>query len=335
MNRGDADEHGGSYRVNRGEQVGSVRDVVREGHLVRLQRVPRGLRRVQPLLAHQPLAVHEVAPVDGVVVRHAALLEGHGDELADAHARLARAVEEDALLRQVRARRPQAAEHPREGDARGALDVVVEARLTVPVPLQYPERVGVAEVLELHQTPRLPRAHLGHELLDNLVVLPSAQPLPPQAFVHRVLQQGLVVGAHVDAHGQTLVRPNPRAHAVQQDLALGDAHAARAEVAQAQDPLAVRHDRNLQVVRQRRRCPRPQRLAHATLIVRGDVHALLSDRERVVRLASLAHRGGVHVRHDLHRVVHQQSVEDPRVLVLQLPEEDVLVDGARCSAKAI
>mmetsp|Transcript_4548 Transcript_4548/g.18719 ORF Transcript_4548/g.18719 Transcript_4548/m.18719 type:complete len:272 (+) Transcript_4548:767-1582(+) len=93
VNRGDADEHGGFYRVNRGEEVGSVLDVVRECHLVRLQRVPRGLRRLQPLLAHQPLAVHEVAPVDGVVVRHAALLEGHGDELADAHARLTGAVE--------------------------------------------------------------------------------------------------------------------------------------------------------------------------------------------------------------------------------------------------
>ena len=93
MDGGDADEHRGFDRVDRGGKVGLVRDVVRECDFVRLQRVLGRLRRIQPLLAHQPFAVHEVAPVHGVVVGHPPLFERHGDELADAHARLAGSVE--------------------------------------------------------------------------------------------------------------------------------------------------------------------------------------------------------------------------------------------------
>ena len=50
------------------------------------------------------------------------------------------------------------------------LNVVVETRLHASVSLEDAKRVGVPEILELHQTSRLPRSHLGHELVNEGIV---------------------------------------------------------------------------------------------------------------------------------------------------------------------
>ena len=123
------------------------------------------------------------------------------------------------------------------------------------------------------------------------------------------------------------------AHTLYSRILLGDAHPARAEVAQAQDPLPSVTTATFRSFASDGGA-RDRSARQRTLIVRGDVHALLSDRERVVCLASLAHRGGVHVRYIPSRCSPAVGRRPPRRRAAAA-EEDVLVDGARCSAKAI
>ena len=319
--------------------------MMREGDLVRL------LGKVAAVAARrrdQPFAVHEEAPAHRLFVRQPEpLLQAHRDELADAHARLTRAVEQERLVAELgHVRQPRRAEQPRQRDARRALDVVVEAGLLRAERLQQAERVLVSEILELHQAARLPRPHFRHELFHQRVVRVAAQTPPAQPAVRRVLEERLVVGADVQAHGKALLRVDARAHGVEQDFALRDGHAAGAKVAQPQDALAVRHHGDFQAVAggsirgsirrlgapgrvdlQILRRARAQRGADGARVVRGDVDAARLDGQAVVRLARLAHRGRVHEGHDLHRVLHEQSVKRVGVFALQPAQEHVLIDG--------
>lgn len=64
--------------------------------------------------------------------------------------------------------------------------------------LEQPERVGVSEVLELHEAVGSKAAHNGiHELVQKLVVLLAAHALVPQPDVQRVFQHRRRVRAHV------------------------------------------------------------------------------------------------------------------------------------------
>ena len=77
-----------------------------------------------------------------------------------------------------------------------------------------------------------------------------------QPDVEVVVEQGLVVGADVEADGQRRGRMDAGGRRVERELADGDAHAARALVAEAEDALVVGDDDEAHVV-VRARCPAP------------------------------------------------------------------------------
>ena len=81
----------------------------------------------------------------------------------------------------------------------------------------------------------------GHELLDQRVVVGAGQPRLLQAEVERVAAQLRIVGADVEQDRQAQVGMHARARRVERELAHRDAHAVRAEVAEAEDALAVGH----------------------------------------------------------------------------------------------
>ena len=112
------------------------------------------------------------------------------------------------------------------------------------------------------------------------------------------------------------------AERVQRELADRDAHAADAQVAQAEDALAVGHDDHVHLaigpVRQ-------DRVDLVAVLVREEQPARLAVDPAEV-LARLADHRGVDQRHHLGDVVAHQAVEEHLVAVLEVAEVDVLLE---------
>ena len=79
----------------------------------------------------------------------------------------------------------------------------------------------------------------GDKGLDKVVILLPAHPIMLPANIDGVVEQCLVVGAHVEQDGQAMFRRNAAKGGIERHFADGNAHAACALVAQAEDALAV------------------------------------------------------------------------------------------------
>ena len=90
---GDADEGRGAQLLDCRRQIGQRRVVVGIGQLVGLQ--------VVATLYHQPARIDKPAAAAGFVGRQPFLDHGRDDQIGDAHARLARAEEQQPLIAQA------------------------------------------------------------------------------------------------------------------------------------------------------------------------------------------------------------------------------------------
>ena len=115
---------------------------------------------------------------------------------------------------------------------------------------------------------------------------------------------------------------NPRAGGVQGELADRDAHAVRAEIAEAEDALAVGDDDDADVAMG----PILQDLPDSPAILEGNIEPARAAENVAVLLAALAHRRGVDDGHHLVEVVHDHPVEQVLVAVLQRDQIDILLD---------
>jgi hypothetical protein len=106
---------------------------------------------------------------------------------------------------------------------------------------EQPERVLIGEILELDDHVREDLASRRHEFLDQVVVGGAVQPRLLQAEVQRVAAQLGVVGPDIEQDRQAQVGMHARACRIDRELADRDAHAVRAEIAQAENALAVGH----------------------------------------------------------------------------------------------
>jgi hypothetical protein len=88
----------------------------------------------------------------------------------------------------------------------------------------------VGEVLKLNQYAGKDIARRINELIDQLVVLAAAQPVLTQTDVVRILQQLLVVRAHVQHHRQAQLRMHAGARGIEREFAHRDAHAVGSQV---------------------------------------------------------------------------------------------------------
>ena len=228
-----AHQHRRLELLDRLGQRAHERHVVRVRKLVVLQALAR--------LAHEALRVHEPALLARLLLADALEARRRHVQVADARARLAGAEEQQALFGELLAREAQARDHASDRDGRRALNVVVERADAVLVLLEEAERVLVAEVLPLQQRLREALLHRAHELVDELVVVLAAHARLVDARVERVGAEALVLGAHVQHDGQRVVRVEARARRVERELPDRDAHAERAEVAESENALAVRH----------------------------------------------------------------------------------------------
>ena len=116
-----------------------------------------------------------------------------------------------------------------------------------------------------------------------------------------------------------------RAGGVQGELADGDAHSVRAEVAQAKDPLPVRDDDDADIAVR----PVGQDLPKAALVLEGEIQSPRAAENMPELHAPLAYRRGVDNGHHLLDVVHDHPVEEGLLAVLERDQVDELLDVAR------
>ena len=143
----------------------------------------------------------------------------------------------------------------------------------------------------------------------------------PVAQIVRIAEQLGVVGAHVEAHRQAMPGMDAGRGAVERQFAHGNAHAARALVPQAQDPLVVGgHDQpdiRLRGVAQQGR--------DAVHVVRRDPDAARPPEDVAVQLAGPAHGRRVDDGQQFHEVLDQHAVEERLVAVLEDGQADELL----------
>jgi hypothetical protein len=111
----------------------------------------------------------------------------------------------------------------------------------------------------------------------------------------------------------------PHAH-VERELSDRNAHAPGALVTEAENALAIGHDDRLNVVD----TVVAKHLLHAIPVGIGNEESAGPCVDLTEALTGEPHRRGVDDRHHLREVVDDQSVEEDFVVVLDLPQEDVL-----------
>ena len=182
----------------------------------------------------------------------------------------------------------------------------------------------IGEVLELDQHAGESGARGGDELVDEFVVGRAGEPLLADADVIGVVEQSLVVGADVEHHRQAELGMNAGAGGVERQLADRNAHAVGAEIAEAEDALAVGDDDQLGRVR-----PVAQQFGDAAAVVGADEQAARALENMAEPLAGEADRRGVDERLDLVDVVGDDAEEQRLVAVVQRVERDVFFQIVR------
>ena len=103
----------------------------------------------------------------------------------------------------------------------------------------------IGEILELDHDAGERLARRGDEFVDEFVIGRAGQSPLPHADIVGVVQKFFVVGADIQHHRQAEFRMNAGAGGIERQLADRNAHAVGAEVAKAQDTLAVGDDDSL------------------------------------------------------------------------------------------
>ena len=171
----------------------------------------------------------------------------------------------------------------------------------------------------------------GHELVDEVVVLLAANAPVGLPQVHGVIQQRLVVGAHVQRDGQAAGGVDARPQGIEGELADGNAHTPHPLIADAEDPLAVGHDDDAH----RLGIHVAGEGAHVIDVLRGDVEAARLLEAVAELLARLAHGRGVDVGSHLLHVAGQEGVEQGFVAILQGSQVLVLLDVAASAQEGL
>jgi hypothetical protein len=211
----------------------------------------------------------------------------------------------------------------RRGHRSRALNVVIERAETVAIEFQQTRRIASRKVLPLQQDRGPALVYRGHKGLNKVVVLLPAHAIVLPANVDRVLQQLLVVRSRIEQDWQTMFRRNAAQRGVKRHLADGNAHTARALVAEAQDPLAIADHDAAHIVITRV----SEDLIDSVSIGIADEESARTPPDFREALAALAHRRRIHHRQQFLGVVLDHGVEQRLIVVLQIAHVAVFAEG--------
>ena len=296
-----------------------------------LLRAHSGLDEPALIDRERPLVLGQVRPpeVDQTGVVHQgdrrtvrACRGAHGAEVlpehpGDADRRRAGAQEQESFPGQPTLLAPGRKEAAQDDSAR-SLDVVVEARQSMAVALEDPQRVVLLEVLPLDDGGGKDTPHRPDERLHHLVVGLTPQTGRAEAEIERVVEELRSVGPDVERDGQRPGRVDAGRRRVQGELADRDRHAARALVAEAQDPLVVGHHDQPDIVVGRG----PQDVVDTVDVRRRDPHAARPAQDVAELLAGAPDRRRVDDRQELLQVFGQHPVEQGLVPILERRQAD-------------
>ena len=209
------------------------------------------------------------------------------------------------------------------------MNVVVESAGAVTIFFQKAEGIAVAEIFELHQHAGEIFSDRDHEFLDERVVSFAANPFLPQAGVKRIRQKRFVVGADVNHHRQALRGMNSGARGVEREFADGNAHARSAEIAEAENALAVGDHNDFHVTRR----PVVQDFFHLPAIIAGNVKSARPAENMAELLTRPADRRRVNNRHQLFQIVHDHAIKQHFIPVLERDNLDVALQVAGFAAE--
>ena len=182
--------------------------------------------------------------------------------------------------------------------------------------------VGGAEILPVQQRVREQPGGGADVGLDELVIPFAPHPRVPDAQVHFLAQQALVVGSGVQHDRDDPARVQAGRGGVDGQLPDRDRDAAHPPVTDAQDALRVGGHDQVHVIGSQAVVAEGR--LHLVGMIHRQVHPARTAELQAVPLDHGPHRRGVHDRQHLGDVLGQQPVEQHLVAVPHMAEKDVL-----------
>ena len=275
----------------------------------------------------QAVLVDDPEAPAGVLVRQPGLAHRRAQEIGDADTGRAGAEHDDLLLLERRPGDLDRAEHRAECDGGRALDVVVVGQELVAVAIEDRPGVRSGEVLPMQARGRQLLLDRLDELIDEVEVRLTGDPLVPPAEVLRILQALRVVGPDVEDDRQGPLGADSTDERVERELPDGNAQAPRALVADAQDPLAVGDDDDVDLGIGTIAQQRGNRVTHRV----GQEQPAWAPVDVAELLARQADDRRVHHGGHLLDVIEEQPVEENFVRVLERAQIDVALEVVRLS----
>ena len=317
---GDANQGCGAKVFDDLDGIGEELVIVGEGEFV--------AGEIVAAFDDEALGIDEPAALPGLGFGEALGHESGDNQFADSGASFAGAEEEEFLLAEGHTGDAQGGVDAGEGDGGGALDVIIEGADAGAVFREEAESVVIGEILKLEEGVWEYGGDRGDEFFDEFIISRAGEAALAEAEVKRIVEQRLVVRADINGDREALVGIDARACGVESEFADRDAHAIRAEVAEAEDALAVGDDDDADIGPG----PIPEQLDDAAAVIGGNEETARAPEDMAVKLACLADGGGVDQRHHLVDVILDDTIEESLVAVLKGEEKDVPLEGVRLFA---
>ncbi len=293
-----------------------VRQVVAFLHQLALE-----VEQVRQLVRQQAEAVHHKHAGAGFFIAQTFGLHLRDNLLGDAAACRTCAEEYHFLLAHGAARRTAGGNQGTQRNGGGTLNIIIKAANFIAVAFEDRHRIFLCEVFELQYHVRPATLHCLNEFVDEVIVLFAGDAWMTPAHIQRVIQQLLIVGADVQHDWQGIRRTDTATGGVQRELTNGNAHAADALVAQAENALAVGNDDHFDILLG----GVLQHIFDVAAVRIGDKHATGTTIDFGEVFTGRADGWGVNNRHHLFKMVVQQAVEEGFVGVLDIAQINVFV----------
>lgn len=274
------------------------------------------------VFGEEAVAVEGVEAVASLGFGESFFPHGGDEEVEDADACGAGAEHGDFLLGEGDSGGVDGGEEGGGGDGRGALDVVVEGAEAVAVALEEAGCVDAGKVFPLEEDVGPAVLDGFDEGFDEGVVLGTADAMVLPADVDGVGEEGFVVGADVEEDGEAVFGGDAAEGGIEGHFADGDAHAAGALVAEAEDAFAVGDDDAADLIE----LGVVEHFVHAVAVEIADEEAAGATPDFREALAAFADGGGVDDGEHGLNVVGDEGVEEGFVGVLEVAHVGVFAE---------